>query len=120
MTDDKIDRTGEVSGQYSKAVAYGSLVFLAGLIPENWDLDMKGQAKEIFAQIDDLLQKSGSHRSRLLSLQVFIQSFEDYGEFKEAYAQWVDTENLPARATVRAELLDPRIKVEIMAVAARA
>lgn len=119
MSDLTIDRRHPVPGQYSKSVAFGNQIFLSGLIPENWDLDMRGQAQEVFTQIDELLAEFGSGRWNLLSIQVFIQSFEEYGSFKEAYASWIDQDSLPARATVRADLLDPKIKIEIMAVAAR-
>ena len=49
---------------------------------------------------------------------VYIRSFEDYAAFKQTYADWIDHDNLPARATVRADLLDPKLKIEILATAA--
>ena len=114
-----IERFSLVSPQYAKCVARGETVYLAGLIAENWDGDMTAQANEIFAQIDALLAEAGASKSTLLSLQVFITSFDDYPAFKAAYAAWIDPDNLPARATVRADLLDPKLKIEIMGVAAR-
>ena len=114
-----IERFSLVSPQYAKCVVRGDTVYLAGLIAENWDGDMTAQASEIFAQIDALLAEAGASKSTLLSLQVFITSFDDYPAFKSAYAAWIDPDNLPARATVRADLLDPKLKIEIMGVAAR-
>lgn len=114
-----IERHHQVAGQYSKSVAFGNQIYLSGLIPENWEFDIRGQVREIFEQIDDLLAEFGGNRSDLLSVLVYIKSFEDYASFKEEYEMWIDQDNLPARATVRADLLDPSIKIEIMAVAAR-
>ncbi len=119
MKESTIDRRHQVAGQYSKVVACGNHIYLSGLIPENWDLDMRAQAREVFRQIDELLAEFSSDRSSLLSVQVYIQSFDEYAEFKEEYGKWIDPDNLPARATVQAELLDSRIKIEIMAVASR-
>ena len=113
-----LKRFDPVPTQYSKAVVSGGTIYLAGLIAEDWDKDITGQAAEIFAQMDQLLVGAGGDKSTLLSLTVYIASFDDYAAFKDAYAAWIDPENLPARATVRADLLDPKLKIEIQAAAA--
>lgn len=113
-----IKRIEKVPTQYSKAVIHGDIVYLAGLIAEDWDKDIFGQTEEIFTQIDAILDAAGSDKSQLLSLTVYIQSFSDYAEFKKVYADWIDHDQLPARATVRADLLDPKLKIEIQAIAA--
>ena len=113
-----ITRIDPVPTQYSKAVISGDTVYMAGLIAEDWDKDIRGQTAEIFAQIDSLLAAAGSDRSQLLSMTVYIKTFDDYAAFKQAYADWIDHDHLPARATVRADLLDPKLKVEIQATAA--
>ncbi len=110
-------RIDPVPTQYSKAVCHGSTVYLAGLIAEDWDKDITGQTNDIFAQMDTLLTAAGTNKSNLLTLTVYIQSFDDYAAFKAAYADWIDHNNLPARATVRADLLDPKLKIEIQATA---
>jgi enamine deaminase RidA (YjgF/YER057c/UK114 family) len=88
------------------------------MIAETWDGDITVQAHEIFAQIDAALEACGSGRSALISMTCWISDFADYPAFNTAYDSWIDTQALPARATVRAELLDPRLRLEIMAVAA--
>jgi enamine deaminase RidA (YjgF/YER057c/UK114 family) len=103
--------------RYSKAVVHGGTVYLAGLIAENWDGDVSAQANEIFAQIDQLLAKAGTDRSRVLSMTCWLKDFADYAAFNAAYDAWIDPRNLPARATVRADLLDPRLRIEIMTIA---
>jgi len=93
-------------------------VYLAGMIPHDWDADIVGQAREVFSHIDTALEQAGTTRARLLSLTVYLRSFADYDGFRTAYEQWLERDALPARATVRAELRDPRIRIEIMAIAA--
>ena len=113
-----LNRMESVPTQYSKTVVHGNTVYLAGLIADDWDKDITGQSEEIFAQIDDLLAQAGSDRSLILSLTVYIKSFDDYGAFKDVYAGWINHDHLPARATVRADLLDPKLKIEIQGIAA--
>jgi len=113
-----IKRTAGVPGQYSKSVMHGDTLYIAGLIAEDWGGDMAAQTDNIFMQIDELLAAAGAVKSNLLSMNVFIASFDDYGVFKERFDVWIDHANLPARATVQARLLDPKLKIEITAIAA--
>jgi len=43
---------------------------------------------------------------------------QDYALMNQAWDEWVDVQNPPARATVEAKLADPRWKVEIVITAA--
>lgn len=113
-----IERFDTVPTQYAKSVMHGDTLYFAGLIAEDFEGDIAAQSNEIFAQIDALLAARGKSKSDLLSITVFIASFNEYAAFKETFAKWIDHANLPARATVRAELLDPRLKVEIQGIAA--
>ncbi|MEJ5219894.1 MULTISPECIES: RidA family protein [Rhodobacterales] len=108
----------DLTPRYSKIVKRGDIVYLAGLIAETWDADIAIQSQEVFNQIDELLAKAGTNKSRLLTMTCWIADFADYGVFNETYDGWIDTQNLPARATVKAELLDPTLKIEIMVTAA--
>ncbi len=100
--------------RYSQAVIDGGTIYLAGQIASNWDLDIVGQTKEIFDKIDTLLAACDSSKSGILSMTVWIKTFEDYKAFNEIYDGWIDPTNKPARATVRADMLDPNILIEIM------
>ena len=95
----------------------GNTVYLAGLISEDWNGDISQQAREVFTQIDFLLAKAGSDKKRILSMTCWIKDFNDYASFNEAYDDWIDCDSLPARATVRADMLDEKIRIEIMCVA---
>jgi enamine deaminase RidA (YjgF/YER057c/UK114 family)/rhodanese-related sulfurtransferase len=108
----------EVGPRFAQLVVRGDTAYLAGQIADDFDGDVRAQAVEVFAKIDALLAGVGSSKSQLLSMNVWIADFADYAAFNEAYDAWIDPGAKPARATVRAELLDPRLRVEIMAVAA--
>ena len=48
----------------SQAVQHGDTVYLAGIVAKNIDQDVKGQTKQILDDIDRLLAKCGSNKSR--------------------------------------------------------
>jgi len=103
----------------SNAVEHGDTVYLAGVVAKNLDKDVKGQTKEILDEIDRLLAKSGSGKSKLLSATIWVTDIRNRAPMNEVWTAWVDAKNLPARACVEAKLADPRALVEIMVVAAK-
>ena len=51
----------------SNVVEHGGNVYLAGVVAKNLDQDIKGQTKQILDEIDRLLAKSGSGKSKVLT-----------------------------------------------------
>ena len=109
----------ESSNILSLAVQYGETVYLAGIVAKNLDADVKGQTKEILNEIDRLLAKCGSHKSKVLSANIWVTDIKNRPAMNEVWSAWVDPKNLPARACIEAKLADPRALVEIMVIAAK-
>jgi len=103
----------------SQAVEHGDTVYLAGVVAKNLDNDVKGQTKEILGEIDRLLAKCGSGKSKVLQAQIWVTDIRNRAPMNEVWTAWVDPRNLPARACVEAKLADPRALVEIMVIAAK-
>jgi enamine deaminase RidA (YjgF/YER057c/UK114 family) len=103
----------------SDAVEYGGLVFLAGQVAEDMAADMKGQTESVLQQIDALLARCGSSKSRILTATVYVSDMALKPKMDEAWLAWVDRNNLPARATIQAALGSPDTLVEIMCTAAK-
>lgn len=103
----------------SNAVEHGNTVYLAGVVAKDLAKDVKGQTKEILDQIDRLLAKSGSSKSKVLSATIWVTDIRNRAPMNEVWSAWTDAKNLPARACVEAKLADPRALVEIMIVAAK-
>lgn len=103
----------------SQAVEYGDTVYLAGIVAKNLDNDIKGQTKEILGEIDRLLGKCGSNKSKILQTHIWVTDIRNRALMNEAWTAWVDPKNLPGRACVEAKLADPRALVEIMVIAAK-
>jgi enamine deaminase RidA (YjgF/YER057c/UK114 family) len=102
------------------AVAHGALVFLAGQVADDPTLDTEGQTADILRQIDALLAEAGTSKAGLLSITIVLADIRDAPAMNRAWDAWLDTANKPARMTIQAPLVDPRWKVEITGVAARA
>ena len=103
----------------SDAVEYNGLVFLAGQVAENLSVGMKAQTEDVLRQIDALLAKCGTNKSRILSATVYVADMKLEPQMDEAWIAWVDQANPPARATVEVSLGSYETLVEIVCVAAK-
>ena len=103
----------------SLAVERGDTVYLAGIVAKNLKNDIKGQTQEVLAEIDRLLAKCGSSKSKLLQATIWVTDIRNRAPMNEVWTAWVDPKNLPVRACIEAKLADPACLVEIMVVAAK-
>ncbi len=101
----------------SQAVIHGGVVYLAGQVGNAGD-NVTEQTKTILANIDALLARSGSDKSRLLQATIWLASMDDFAEMNAVWDAWVDPQNPPARAAGESALATPDYKVEIIVVAA--
>lgn len=103
----------------SLAAEHGNTVYLAGIVAKNLKNDVKGQTKEILDEIDRLLAKCGTSKSKVLSATIWVTDIRNRAAMNEVYSAWADPKNLPVRACVEAKLADPAGLVEIMVIAAK-
>jgi enamine deaminase RidA (YjgF/YER057c/UK114 family) len=101
----------------SEAVIYHGFVYLAGQVANDPTADAKGQTEQVLKQIDDLLEESGSAKTRILSATIYLPNMADFAAMNVAWEAWVPQGNKPARATVQASLAAQEYKVEIQVVA---
>jgi enamine deaminase RidA (YjgF/YER057c/UK114 family) len=110
----------EVGARMSKAVVHGNTVYLAGIVADQpKGKSVTEQTKNILSQIDSLLAKAGSDKSKILSANIWITDMANFAEMNAVWDAWVSPGNTPARATVEARLAAPDYKLEIMVVAAK-
>ena len=74
--------------------------------------------KQVLGEIDALLEKGGSYRGKILSALVFLADMNDLAAMNSVWDGWIVASASPARTTVQAKLSNPKMKVEIMVVAA--
>ncbi|MDW8468427.1 MAG: RidA family protein [Burkholderiales bacterium] len=103
----------------SLATEHGNTVYLAGIVAKNLKADVKGQTAEVLAEIDRLLAKCGSHKSKILQAQIWVSDIRLREPMNEVWNAWVDPANRPPRACVEAKLAHPEALVEVMVIAAK-
>ena len=79
--------------------------------------DVRGQLKQVFAQIDSTLERHGGGRDRLLQVLIYLSDLKDAAALNELWDSWVSEGNAPVRACVQAGLASP-YRVEMVITAA--
>jgi enamine deaminase RidA (YjgF/YER057c/UK114 family) len=105
----------------SYAVAHGDVAYISGVTANPGQLgDVKDQTRQILARVDALLERAGTNKSKLLSAQVWLTDMSHFAAHNDAWNEWIDPKNPPARAClVSPQLWRPGLLVEIMVTAAR-
>ena len=102
----------------SQIVVHGDTVYLAGQVAKGDSV--AAQTTGILEQIDKLLAKAGTDKSRLVSATIWVCSMDDFADMNAVWDAWVDPANPPARACVESpRLATPEFQVEIMVIAAK-
>ena len=108
---------------YSWGIKVGSTLFISGATSRDPDTyqpvtgDMATQTQRIFGNIGFVLEESGMSFGDLVSCRVFLDDPRGFAVMNRAYAESVPAAAPPARATVRASLMNPVFSTEIQCVA---
>src|SRR5262249_47919492 len=92
--------------------------YLAGQVANDPAEDVAGQTRQMLAQIDSLLAKARSDRTKILSATIYLPDMADFAAMNAVWESWVVPGYTPARATVEARVASPKYRVEIQVVAA--
>jgi enamine deaminase RidA (YjgF/YER057c/UK114 family) len=117
MSVTRIEKTTGPSPIMSRCVVKGDMVFVAGLTASDRSADITGQTQQIVDKIDNFLAQAGTDKSKLLQANLWITDMANFGAMNAVWNAWVDPENPPVRACVRADLAVPELLVEIMVTA---
>jgi enamine deaminase RidA (YjgF/YER057c/UK114 family) len=115
----RIEITQPPGPRMSRCVVRGDTVYLAGLTASDTSQDIKGQTQQILDKIDSYLAQAGTTKSNLLAANLWIKDMGLFAEMNSVWNAWVDPQNPPARACVKAEMARPEVLVEIMVTAAK-
>lgn len=106
----------EPGSRMSQAVVHGNTVYLAGQVASG--ASVAEQTRGVLAQIDALLKRAGSDKSKLLSATIWLTDMSTFAEMNGVWEAWISPGNPPARATVESRLAAPEYRVEIGVIAA--
>ncbi len=113
MTITRID----AEARWSDVVIHNQTLYYTG-VPANLDAGAEEQTANTLAQIDAVLEKQGSNKSRLLDATIFLADKSDFAAMNRAWDAWVVAGHAPVRCTVQAALMKAEYKVEIKIIAA--
>ena len=105
MSVTRIEKTTGSGPRMSRCVVKGDTVYVAG------------QTQQILDKIDGYLAEAGTDKSKLLQANLWITNMDNFAAMNAVWNAWVDPENPPVRACVRADLAVPELLVEIMVTA---
>jgi enamine deaminase RidA (YjgF/YER057c/UK114 family) len=80
--------------------------------------DITTQTQQVLDRIDHALELAGTRKSKLLTAQVWLADMQHFAAHNAVWNAWVDPQNAPVRACVRADLVRNCL-VEIMVTAAK-
>jgi enamine deaminase RidA (YjgF/YER057c/UK114 family) len=101
----------------SRVVEHGETVYVCGTLPEAVG-DIAEQTEQVLERIDAALRLAGTNKSKLLTAQVWLADMRYFEAHNAVWNAWVDPENPPVRACVRADLVRSCL-VEIMVTASK-
>ena len=108
----------DVGARLSEMAVHNGACYLAGQVAADGSQDITGQTRQVLAQIDSLLARAGTDKSKILMCQIFITDLADFPGLNAVWEQWVAPGNAPPRATVKAQLAKPEWRVEMVVTAA--
>lgn len=119
MTITRHEITTGSAPRMSRCVIKGDTVYVAGLTASDATGDIKSQTQQILDKIDGYLATAGTDKSKLLQANLWITDMDNFAAMNEVWNAWVDPENPPVRACVKAGLARPELLVEIMVTATK-
>ena len=112
-----IERFG-TTRRYSDVVVHANTVYLVE-VPQTLDADIGTQTREVLTSVEQLLEKAGSDKSRLLQVSLYLRELADYEAMNAVWDEWVPEGTAPSRACVEARLANPGWRIEAVITAAR-
>ena len=107
---------------YSWGILAGNTLFVAGATSRDPDTyqpvsgDIATQTRRVWGNIGMVLNAAGFDYGNLSTCTVFLRDPAEFRDMNDAYREFV-TDEPPARATVRADLVNELFKVEIQCIA---
>jgi 2-iminobutanoate/2-iminopropanoate deaminase len=117
------DKAPAAIGPYSQAIEVNGMVYTSGVIPVvpatgEIPEGVEAQATQVFVNIVNLLQASGTCIENVVKTTVFIKDMNDFAKINEIYASYF-TGVFPARSCVEVARLPKDVLLEVEAIATK-
>ena len=110
----------EVSQRMSRVVEHNGTVYLAGIVSDDKNPDIKVQAARVLEIAEEKLAVAGVTKHDILRVEIFVKDIaRDFAGFNSVWDEWVSKENPPARACIEGNMATSTTLVEIIVTAAK-
>jgi aminoacrylate peracid reductase len=99
----------------SAGIVSGNFVFVSGQTAPNVD-GVEAQTRAVLERIGAVLTAAGTDHAHVLRCNIYLKDIADFAKMNAVYREFFPSEP-PARSTIGCALADPRMLVEIDAVA---
>ena len=116
------DKAPAAIGAYSQAVKLDNMIYLSGqipLVPEKMEIiseDIESQIEQVFKNLGQVLEASGSSYQKILKLNVYLKDLTHFGQVNK-YMEEIFEKPYPARAAIGINQLPKDALIEIDAIA---
>ena len=120
----KTDKAPAAIGPYSQAVEVNGMVYTSGVIPvdpatgEIIGSTAADQAEQVFSNLKNLIEASGTAMENIIKTVVFLKDMEDFAAINGVYAKYFP-QPYPARSCVEVARLPKDVMLEVEAVAVK-
>lgn len=97
----------ESGKRLSQVLVHEGRAFVSGQTAEDLAADIRGQTRQVLAQVDRLLALAGSDKSRILYANIWLRNGADFDAMNEVWEAWVTPGCAPSRATIGSPLVGP-------------
>lgn len=105
----------QVNQRMSRIVEHNGIIYFAGIVSDNKDLDIKGQTLRALEIAEARFEEAGTSKDNILRAEIFVKDiYRDFSFMNEVYDAWVSKENPPARACVEANMASENTLIEII------
>ena len=117
------DKAPLPAGHYSQAISHNGLVFVSGQLPldpatgQVREGGIEPQARQVIANIGEILKASGSGLDKILKATIYIPDSSYWPEINRVYAECMG-EHKPARAVIPCGDLHYGVLLEMEVIAA--
>ena len=108
----------DVGARLSDMAIHNGVAYLAGQVARDPKQDIVGQTRDVLEQIDALLARAGTDKTKILMCQIFVADIGDFAGMNSVWDAWVPAGHAPPRATVEDKLATSQYRVEMVVTAA--
>lgn len=108
-----IKRLGQ-SKTLHRTVIVNNMAYFAGIVADDFSLDMEGQTRQICQKLDGFLAAAGTDKTKLVTAQIFVTDLGAKEGMNKAWSEWLPAESLPTRATIGIADLGQNVLIEVV------